>query len=240
MMAVTYRALALFLTYPSEGLKAGALDYMTAINAEGLVPEPLVRALSKLAGELACDDIYCLQERYVGLFDRTRSLSLNLYEHIHGESRDRGQAMADLVELYQRGGLELEANELPDFLPVFLDYLSTRPEAEAASLLAEAAHVLEAMGERLKKRESPYRAVFGALCALAGGAIDRQAVAALLSEPDENPDDLEAIDKAWEETAVTFGPGEAGCPKAEALVAAMKAAPAPAAEPAPSALRRRA
>lgn len=235
MMAVTYRALALFLTYPTEGLKAGALDYMTAIDAEGLVPAPLVRALSRLAGELACDDIYSLQERYVGLFDRTRSLSLNLYEHIHGESRDRGQAMADLVELYQRGGLELEANELPDFLPVFLDYLSTRPEAEAASLLAEAAHVLEAMGERLKKRESLYRAVFGALCALAGGA-DREAVAALLSEPDDNPDDLEAIDKAWEETAVTFGPGEAGCPKAEALVAAMKTAP----EPVPSALRRRA
>lgn len=237
-MAITYRALALFLTYPTEGLKASARDYLDAVRAEGLLPERLVRALSKLVDSLATDDIYALQENYVQLFDRTRSLSLNLYEHVHGESRDRGQAMADLVELYQRSGLELEANELPDFLPVFLDYLSTRPEAEAASLLGEASHVLEAMGERLKKRESPYRAVFGALCALAGGA-DREAVAALLSEPDDNPDDLEAMDKAWEETAVTFGPGDAGCPKAEALVTAMKATP----ESAPSAppdLRRRA
>lgn len=234
-MAVTYRALALFLTYPTEGLKAGARDYLDAVRAEGLLPDPLVRALAKLADILATGDIYELQENYVQLFDRTRSLSLNLYEHVHGESRDRGQAMADLVELYQQGGLELEANELPDFLPVFLDYLSTRPEAEAASLLAEASHVLEAMGERLKKRESPYRAVFGALAALAGGA-DREAVAALLSEPDDNPDDLEAIDKAWEETAVTFGPGDAGCPKAEALVAAMKAAPGAPSEP----LKRRA
>ncbi|HRO32098.1 MAG TPA: nitrate reductase molybdenum cofactor assembly chaperone [Brevundimonas sp.] len=228
-MAVTYRALALFLTYPTEGLKTGAHDYLAAIRAEGLVSDPLVRALSKLADELAREDIYALQENYVQLFDRTRSLSLNLYEHVHGESRDRGQAMADLVELYQQNGLELDANELPDFLPVFLDYLSTRPDAEAASLLGEAAHVLDAMGERLKKRDSPYRGVFGALCALAGGA-DREAVAALLSEPDDNPDDLEAIDKAWEETAVTFGPGDAGCPKAEALVAAMRAGPDPAAE----------
>lgn len=234
-MAVTYRALALFLTYPTEGLKAGAHDYLDAIRAEGMLSDPLVRALSKLADLLATDDIYALQENYVQLFDRTRSLSLNLYEYVHGESRDRGQAMADLVELYQQSGLELEANELPDFLPVILDYLSTRPDAEAASLLGEAAHVLDAMGERLKKRDSPYRAVFGALCALAGGA-DREAVAALLSEPDDNPDDLEAIDKAWEETAVTFGPGDAGCPKAEALVAAMKVGPAPAAEP----LKRRA
>lgn len=223
-MAVTYRALALFLTYPDETLQTGARDYVEAIRSEGLVPEPLIRALGKLAERLAGGDLYELQEDYVQLFDRTRSLSLNLYEHVHGESRDRGQAMADLVELYQRSGLELDARELPDFLPVFLDYLSTRPEAEAASLLGEAAHVLEAMAERLKTRGSPYRAVFGALGALSGGADD-QAVAALLAEPDENPDDLEALDRAWEETAVTFGPGEAGCPKAEALVAAMRAAP---------------
>ncbi|MCP2821160.1 nitrate reductase molybdenum cofactor assembly chaperone, partial [Salmonella enterica subsp. enterica serovar Typhimurium] len=78
------------------------------------------------------------QEEYVWLFDRTRSLSLNLYEHVHGESRDRGQAMAALLELYRQHGLELSANELPDYLPAFLDFLSSLPDEKAASLLAEA------------------------------------------------------------------------------------------------------
>lgn len=228
-MARTYRALALLLTYPSIDVQEFAPEAMEVIEAEGLVSPFLLRALDRLASELAVGDIYELQERYTDLFDRTRSLSLNLYEHVHGESRDRGQAMVALLELYRAKGLELSANQLPDFLPVFLEFLSTLPAPEAASLLGEATHVLEAMGERLKKRSSPYRAVFGALAWLAAQPADKNALAALLDEPDADPDDLEALDKAWEETAVTFGPGDVGCPKAAALVDAMKSGPPPAA-----------
>jgi nitrate reductase delta subunit len=211
-MARTYKALALLLTYPSADLQAVAPTAAQAIAQEGLVPAPIVRALTKLSDGLACDDLYDLQERYVQLFDRTRSLSLNLYEHVHGESRDRGQAMAALLELYRSRGLELSANELPDHLPVFLEFLSLLPDDEASSLLGEAAHVLEAIRERLHKRQSPYRAVFGALAVLADGGADSAALAALMAEPDDNPDDLAALDKAWAETAVTFGPAEVGCP----------------------------
>lgn len=225
-MAKTYKALAILLSYPSAEVQALASAAQEAIAAEALVPAKIERALSSLAAELARGDLYDLQERYVWLFDRTRSLSLNLYEHVHGESRDRGEAMVGLLELYRSKGLELTANELPDHLPVFLEFLSSLPDDEAASLLGEAAHVLAAMGERLHKRQSPYRAVFGALAALAGDA-DSEALAAILAEPDDNPDDLEAMDKLWAETAVTFGPSDVGCPKADALVQAMRDQPPP-------------
>jgi nitrate reductase delta subunit len=226
-MSLTYRALALLLRYPTEATHALLPAAREAFDAEPALPAPIRRALIGLAGELAAMDLFEAQERYVWLFDRTRSLSLNLYEHVHGESRDRGQAMVALLELYRSKGLELQANELPDHLPVFLEFLSTLPEAEAASLLGEASHVLAALGERLHKRQSPYRAVFGALTALAADPADAEALAALRAEPDDNPDDLEAMDRLWAETAVSFGPSDVGCPKAEALVTAMNQAPAP-------------
>lgn len=222
-MALTYRALALLLRYPNAEVQALAPAAIEAIEAEALVPAPIRRAIAKLAAELAEGDLYDLQERYVWLFDRTRSLSLNLYEHVHGETRERGPAMVGLLELYRSRGLDLSANELPDHLPVFLEFLSILPDAEASSFLGEASHVLAALGQRLHKRNSPYRAVLGALTALAGDPADADALAALLQEPDDDPDDLAALDRLWEETAVTFGPSDAGCPKTEALVAAMRA-----------------
>lgn len=227
-MSLTHRALALLLRYPTEETLALLPAVGETLAADERLPAPIRRALGRLVAELAALDVYDAQERYVWLFDRTRSLSLNLYEHVHGESRDRGQAMVDLLALYRSKGLELTANELPDHLPVFLEFLSTQPDAEAASLLGEAAHVLSALGERLHRRQSPYRAVFGALAALAADPADAEALAALMREPDDNPDDLEAMDRLWAETAVTFGPADVGCPKAETMLAAMNANPRPA------------
>lgn len=227
-MSLTYRALALLLSYPTEATRALLPAAAEVLEADARLPAAVRRALARLAEEIGTADLYEAQERYVWLFDRTRSLSLNLYEHVHGESRDRGQAMVALLELYRSKGLELSANELPDHLPVFLEFLSTLPDGEAASLLGEAAHVLTALGERLHKRQSPYRAVFGALAALAADAADAEALAVLMAEPDDNPDDLEAMDRLWAETAVTFGPSDVGCPKADALVKAMNANPRPA------------
>lgn len=224
-MAYTYQGLARLLAYPTESIKADAEAIRDVLKLEGMLNPGVVADLSKLINDLVDGDLYDLQEAYIAIFDRTRSLSLNLYEHVHGESRERGQAMVALLELYRSRDLDLSANELPDFLPVFLEFLSTMAQAEAASFLAEAVHVLEAMGQRLKKRDSKYKAVFDALVVLAGVRAEAHVLAALLAEPEEDPDDLEALDKTWEETAVTFGPGEAGCPKAEALVEAMRAAP---------------
>lgn len=227
-MALIYRALGLMLAYPDERQRALMPSILEAVHSEARLPGPVSRALVRLAERLATTDTYLLQEDYVQLFDRTRTLCLNLYEHVHGESRDRGQAMAALVELYAQHGLELSARELPDHLPVFLDFLSVLPDEHAASLLGEASHVLEALDERLHKRSSPYRAVFGALVALSDATPDSQAVQTLIQEPEDDPDDLSALDRAWEETAVTFGPSaDDGCPKAEAMLRAMNGEPRP-------------
>ena len=109
--------------------------------------------LQTLIDELASGDLYDLQERYVLLFDRTRSLSLHLFEHVHGESRDRGQAMIDLKAHYEQAGLAMSAAELPDFLPLFLEYLATRPLKEACEPLGQPAHIFAALAERLRKRQ---------------------------------------------------------------------------------------
>ncbi len=221
-MAQTYRALSLMLSYPTAENAALMPAALEALEREGLIPARLLRRLTPLASELSERDLYELQARYVDLFDRTRSLSLQLYEHVHGESRDRGQAMVELLKLYSSRGLELTAKELPDHLPVFLEFLSLLPKAEAAGLLGEAAHVLEALCERLKKRRSPYVRVFDALVALVETARNAEALKALLQEPDDDPDDLEALDRAWAEEQVTFGPDKVGCPKAAAIASRLE------------------
>ncbi|HAY08205.1 MAG TPA: nitrate reductase molybdenum cofactor assembly chaperone [Hyphomonas sp.] len=221
---MTYRALSRLLSYPEAQLQAEAKLCVDVARGEGLVPERLVNALGKLAGYIEGGELYDVQAAYVDLFDRTRSVSLHLYEHVHGESRERGPAMVGLVELYRAHGLEMDVSDLPDYLPVFLEFLSILPDTEAASLIGEAAHVLAAIEERLKKRKSLYRAVFGALLAISDRPADRLAVADLLSVEDDDPNDLDAIDKAWEEEAVTFGPETAsdGCPKAQAMLNTMQ------------------
>lgn len=207
--AKTLRALSALLTYPGEHLQAAANEIGGVIRAEELVNADVLRALDLLLDEIRTLDLFDLQERYVDLFDKTRRLSLHLFEHVHGESRDRGQAMVDLAALYEKGGLTLDANELPDYLPLFLEYLSTRPIEEAGDLLTNALHVLATLEERLASRESGYAAVFAALRSIAG---DRSA-SAPGTPAEDGGDDLAAIDAAWEETAVVFGPGDAmeGC-----------------------------
>ena len=129
--------------------------------------------------------------------------------------------MVDLLETYRAGGYEPRGDVLPDHLPVLLEYLGTRPAAEAREMLADCAHILEALQLRLERRESAYAAIFGALVAFAGARPDAEAVEAL-GVPEEDPDDLAALDAVWEETAVTFGPDpNAGCPATREMLARM-------------------
>jgi nitrate reductase delta subunit len=212
-MIRTFKALSALLSYPSADLQAAAPEVRAALAAEGLLPPERLAAIGALLDDLARRDLFDLQERYVFLFDRSRSLSLNLFEHIHGESRDRGPAMVDLLETYRAGGFELESSELPDHLPVLLEFLGTRPLAEARSTLADAAHIVAALAERLARRESVYAPVVAAAAALAAAAPNAEALAQLAAEPMDDPADLAALDAVWEEAAVTFGPDpNAGCP----------------------------
>ncbi len=227
-MAKTYKALSALLSYPTPELQEAAAEIGAVIEAEALLSPEARAALAPLIGELASRDIYDLQERYVLLFDRSRTLSLNLFEHLHGESRDRGPAMVDLLETYRAGGYDLASSELPDHLPVLLEFLSTQPDEAARAILRDAGHIIAALAERLTRRESPYAAVLAGLAELAG--IDRgdQLVADLLSAPEEDPEDLAALDEIWEEAEVTFGPDpNAGCPVSRDLLAKMDATLAP-------------
>jgi nitrate reductase delta subunit len=199
----TFKALSALLSYPSEELIAAVPEIAAAIAADAVMSKTARRNLTKLLVELGADDLWTLQERYVDLFDKTRKLSLYLFEHVHGEGRDRGQAMVDLVRLYETNGLLAANNELPDYLPLFLEYLATRPLDEARTLLEETSHILAVLEERLTKRDAAYASVFAALLSIAGAP---RAAADVASE--DEPDDLAALDAAWEETVVTFGPGD--------------------------------
>jgi nitrate reductase delta subunit len=109
------------------------------------------------------------QEQYVALFDRGRFLSLHIFEHVHGESRDRGQAMVNLLQMYEAHGFEMSTHELPDYIPLFLEFLSQQEQAEAVQLLHDAMPVLSLLGARLTERGSEFQA-FDALAGFAGEA----------------------------------------------------------------------
>lgn len=227
-MAKTYKALSALLSYPTQEVKDAAEEIEAVLMEEALAPAWALRQVKRLIEDFKALDLYELQERYVFLFDRTRSLSLHLFEHVHGESRDRGQAMVDLKTLYAQGGLEIGANELPDYLPLFLEYLSTRPKEEARTLLAEPLSVIAALKERLAKRKTPYVAIFRVLEAIAKAKPSQQELEELRKAPDADADDLEALDAAWEDEPVTFGPDEQNCPKADQMLERIRAGDAPA------------
>ena len=228
MMDRTLKALSLLLSYPSTELQEAMPEIAAVLARDARIDASHRAALQTLTKNLGQGDIYALQEGYVMLFDRSRSLSLNLFEHVHGESRDRGGAMVSLIETYREAGVEPATSELPDHLPVLLEFLSMRPFAEAQDILADAAHILDALGTRLERRESGYANVFKALSQLSGTQPDAEALTEMLAQPDDDPTDLEALDAVWEETEVTFGPDpNAGCPQVRDMLAGMDAPTTP-------------
>jgi len=206
-MKLTLRALAVLLGYPSEDLQAHAGEIREAIATEGALPRAARRSLEPLLTSFETEDLLDLQSTYSELFDRSRSLSLHLFEHVHGDSRERGQAMIDLGKQYMESGFFLEASELPDFVPVFLEFVSCLPAANGREMLGQPGHVFAALAERLDKRGSPYAGIFHAVVALAGIRPDAEAVAELAENtPEEDP---AKIDEEWEEAPVSFSSGGA-------------------------------
>ena len=236
MMDRTLKALSLTLSYPTAELQAAMPEIGAVLAADPRLTAATRAALQRLTHDLGQGDLFDVQESYVMLFDRSRTLSLNLFEHVHGESRDRGGAMVSLIETYRAAGFEPATTELPDHLPVLLEFLSTRPFAEVQETLADAAHILDALATRLVRRESGYDAAFAALSQPAGVQSDTEAVAGMLARPDDDPTDLTALDAVWEETEVTFGPDpNAGCPQVRDMLALMDK---PGSKPNPAPLNR--
>ena len=197
----TYLALSALLTHPEPALREALPEIAAALDAEALLPRAAGREVMALIEELASGDVYDLQERYVSLFDRSRALSLHLFEHVHGESRDRGQAMVDLLATYAKRGVRVADGELPDYLPAFLEFLSLASPDEAKGLLGETADILRGVGDRLAGRGSRYSAVFAALLAIAG----EPGLTKKLAEESPRSEDLTALDREWKDPEVTFG-----------------------------------
>ena len=187
-MRYTLRALARLLSYPDDQLRSEFDALVCAIDEEGALPVARRNELRALVTGLQRQDPLEVQARYVETFDRGRATSLHLFEHVHGDSRDRGPALIDLLQTYEKAGLQFEADELPDHLPVVLEFASTQPPAVAKEFLGEMAHILNALFSALVARNSPYASVIAAVLEVSGQRV--QSVA-LTPEP--------PMDEVWAE-----------------------------------------
>lgn len=170
-IAISLRVLARLLSYPGDELHAHLAELRHALHEEAALSSASLRDVELLIAELEQADVLDAEVNYVSLFDQGRATSLHLFEHVHGDSRDRGPAMIDLVQTYEAAGLYLKPDELPDYLPALLEFASTQPPAQARSFLAETAHILNAMHTALRERGSAYAGLIEALLELSGEPV---------------------------------------------------------------------
>ncbi|HEU4697196.1 MAG TPA: nitrate reductase molybdenum cofactor assembly chaperone [Sphingomicrobium sp.] len=211
---ISFKAIGALLDYPTPELQAAADEIDQALAEERALPAAELEGVRAFIDRLRSSDIMDLQEYWIGLFDRSKRLALHLYEHSYGESRDRGQAMVNLALTYRMNGFELNASEMPDYLPLFLEFLSMIPEVHARRYLTDALEIIEALRIRLDERDSTYAALLSALVTLASREADEGLVEEILAGEPRDPADLEELDKEWAEDPVDFSAGSAlkDCP----------------------------
>ncbi|EOY8029134.1 nitrate reductase molybdenum cofactor assembly chaperone [Raoultella planticola] len=191
------------LEYPDADLWQHQNELFDVLATSEKLEKADAKALGVFLRDLTAQDLLDAQAAYSELFDRGRATSLLLFEHVHGESRDRGQAMVDLLNQYEQHGLVLDSRELPDHLPLYLEYLAQLPESEAIGGLQDIAPILALLCARLQQRESRYAVLFEQLLKLANSAVDEAKVAEKIA--DEARDDTpQALDAVWEEEQVKF------------------------------------
>ncbi|CUA99425.1 nitrate reductase molybdenum cofactor assembly chaperone [Thiomonas bhubaneswarensis] len=213
------RALALLLDYPGEGLQPHLAELDALLRPLEPATPQTRESLQALLAHMAETDLMDLQAEFVDTFDRGRSTSLNLFEHVFGDSRDRGQAMVDLLSQYREVGLDLQARELPDYLPVYLEYCSVLDTSAAREALEEVALLVAHLTAALDRRESPWMAATAAVCRLAGKADWRDLIehdaAQEMRSPTPGPRDVRkeglppdwtpaGLDAVWAEEPVDF------------------------------------
>jgi nitrate reductase delta subunit len=198
------KVISRLMDYPTALIQENQDEFAKLIHAAREISPAMREQLEQTLRSIYSEDLMDAQETYTSFFDRGRSLSLLLFEHVHGESRDRGQAMVDLMAQYEAQGFSINVRELPDYIPLYLEFLSTQEDVEARLGLVDVAHIFALLKTRLEERESPYANLFAALMQISGVTVDeaeiKQQVAA--EERDDTP---EALDKLWEEEAITFG-----------------------------------
>lgn len=195
-ISFTLRSLAHLLRYPDADMRGHLVDIHTALNAENALGSVRRTELDALMDRLLAEGMDA-EASYVDLFDRGRGTALHLFEHVHGDSRDRGPAMVDLVKTYEQAGLLLDPAELPDHLTVLLEFASTQPTQEARAFIGEFAHILQSIAAALVRRQSDYAAVLSAVLDLAGQPVMADTPASLPAD--------EPLDASWEEPAAFGG-----------------------------------
>lgn len=198
MKLQSLKAISLLLHYPDQELVDHIDELKDALQEDKSIKVDLRPFFDYFRGK----DCFVLGETYVALFDCGRGTSLYLFEHVHGQSRDRGQAMVNLKSMYEKSGFDIPENELPDYLPIFLEYLSQLTLDEAKKLLTEVSHLVRNIGEGLAKRGSYYYLLCSALLELSG----EKSVDVDFTPKDiaVTPSDYEKLDKEWAEEPVTF------------------------------------
>ena len=201
------------LEYPDAALWQHQGELFDVLSESEKLEPADAQALGIFLRDLTAQDLLDAQAAYSELFDRGRAPSLRLFAHVHGESRDRGQAMVDLLNQYEQHGLVLDSRELPDHLPLYLEYLAQLPESEAIGGLQDIAPIMALLCARLQQRESRYAVLFEQLLKLANSAVDEAKVAEKIA--DEARDDTpQALDAVWEEEQVKFF-ADQGCGDSE-------------------------
>lgn len=202
------KIISALMDYPEAELLEGRQELIAELRNDAFLAAEQKEALIEFVDQLCTSDLLDAQEEYVALFDRGRSNSLLLFEHVHGESRDRGQAMVDLMSVYEKQGFVIDQRELPDYIPLFLEFLSLRPEQEVRQWLMDVSHILALLEARLQQRESHYAVLFEVLLSLIGVEVERAELKEKVAT-EERDDTPEALDKVWEEEMVRFTEGSA-------------------------------
>ena len=192
--SLSLRVLARLLSYPDAQLRGDLTDMRQALLSEKAIAPARMEELNALINGLARGNALDIEADYVEVFDRGRATSLHLFEHVHGDSRDRGPAMIDLAQTYEKASLFLGPDEMPDYLPVVLEFVSTQPPKEARAFLSEMAHIFNALFNALQQRSSAYASVLGALLELSGEKAHAVKIAT-----------EESLDASWEEPVVFDG-----------------------------------
>ena len=203
------KIVSLLIDYPNSEVAQATSEFDAVIDNCNKLSDKSKQKIKTLAQTIYGGDLMNAQEKHVAIFDRGRTLSLLLFEHVHGESRDRGQAMVDLMALYEKHGFEINVRELPDYIPLYLEFLSQRPEAEVVEGLADISHILAMISARLFDRKNHYHHLFDVLLELAHIDVDIDVLRQQASK-EERDDSLEALDKIWEEEAVRFDGSDLG------------------------------
>ncbi|WP_134774499.1 nitrate reductase molybdenum cofactor assembly chaperone [Ornithinimicrobium flavum] len=167
--ADTWQLCSLLLDYPDEALPA-RLPVLREV-VEGLpasAADPLRRFLDHVASTVEQHGLGALQVAYVDTFDVTRKCALHLTYFLHGDTRNRGVALVRFKQVYRQHGVELsapdgEGEELPDFLPVVLEFGATTAPDAAWKLLNDHRVGIELLRRALEKRSSPWLDVLAAV-----------------------------------------------------------------------------